>query len=261
MVANTPASWWDPAPAGPGGAPRVAMPTHRAIRIFGPMLRISWVPANLAAARAQSSLGIGCTDAAGPRFRTATELAIVRFALAPLAVEEHPDAVMAALVFDPATDVEATAEDWPPDQLHAPTRGTGAAAISTSASSAQIRLLSLVSPAVVESPGPLPGVHFAMLGGTMGECGLQAARLPETCAVQLFADLLTGRFAIGVSDARQARPLSVLLKSYTSPLSMRRPLSDPDALLGELEDGAEPRQGAAGVAAVEERRILLLARG
>ena len=228
------------------------------MRIFGPVLRISRVPADLAAARTQSSLGIGFTDAAWSRFLTAFELALIaRFALAPLAADEHPDAVMAALVFNPATDVEVIAGDWSPGQPHAPTRGPGAAAIATSASLAQIRFLSLVSPAMVESAGPLPGLHFAMLVGAMGECGLQAARLPETCAVQLFA----GHFAIGASDARQARSLSALLKSYTLPLSMRRPLFDPDALLGELEDGAELRQGAAGVAAVEERRILLLARG
>ena len=262
MVANTPASWWDPAPAGPGGAPRVAMPTYRAIRIFGPVLRISRVPADLAAARTQSSLGIGFTDAAWSRFLTAIELALMaRFALSPLAADEHPDAVMAALVFNPATDVEVTAGDWSPGQPHVPPRGTGADAIAACASLAQIRFLSLVNPATVEVTGPLPGLHFAMLVGAMGECGLQAARLPENCAVQLLADFLTGHFAKGASDTRQAHSISALLKSHTLPLSMRRPLFDPGALLGELEDGAELRQGAAGVAAVEERRILLLTRG
>ena len=119
---------------------------------------------------------------------------------------------MAALVFNPATDVEVTAGDWSPGQPHIPPRGTGAAAIAGCASLAQIRFLSLVSPASVEATGPLPGLHFAMLVGAMGECGLQAARLPETCAVQLLADFLTGHFATGASDARQAHSLSALLK-------------------------------------------------
>ena len=110
IVANTPAAWWYPAPAGPGGAPRVATPTYRAIQIAIPVLRISRVPAEPAATQTQSPLNTGLSDAAWARFLAANDLAPeARFTLAPLAADEPPDAVISALVCNPAACTPAAA--------------------------------------------------------------------------------------------------------------------------------------------------------
>lgn len=262
LVTHTPAVWWDPAPPGAGGVARVAIPAHRAFRLFGPPLRVGSNPVDVAAARQQNLLGLSLSAAAWSRVLTAVQLALTpRFAVAAITADEQMDNVLAAITFHPTADLELLAPDWDPGQGHNPPGGNGAVAVAARQSLAIFRFLSLTSPFALEMEGPLPWTAVSMVLGALGSCGTQTVRLPEMGDVRALADFYVGLFGVTASDARRAHVFAHLVQSHILPMGLRRPVFDPDQLLKELEDGAHYRSGSAGAAAVEERRIFLLAHG
>ena len=109
-VNATPCLDWQPAPAGPGGAARVQLATHQAVKAFLPRCRIFRTPADWAAASTVDVLVVRLTDAAWTRVVTELKAAGV-FAKVVHSVQDLHDELQEATIPNPA-NLELVAGDW-----------------------------------------------------------------------------------------------------------------------------------------------------
>ena len=266
VVTATPALPWLPAPAFPGGGPpRVSLDTYQALRAFTTRSSISRVPADLAAARAVSSLAVRLHDAAWSRLLTElTASGLFAVAGAYKILTELDDAMRDAAIANPANLV-LIAGDWRPAQAFAIPAGAGAAAAAQRAALQPLRFLSLVSVDRLEDQGhATPLLPLALLAGALGPCLNQAVRLQETSTVQLAAGSIRAAVADGAPNPTDGA-LAVRVKSIVMdnriPTALRAHEPTEDALRIEFEDGIEYRRSADRRKTVESRRAALLDNG
>lgn len=257
LVVNTPPLPWQPvAAAAGGGGAEVSLPTHRMIKAFGALLRISRAQADIVAAQNVHPMNLALTSAMWSRYLTALQTA--GFATSPLATDDDIAAELAQVSLQPASVAEIQAGDWALGQSHNPPAGQGAAAVATRRSLTGIRFLSLATVDLLEVAGAQPWTAVSLLVGLLGPSLTQASRVPETSQVQLVASVLKTRFTAATSDGVIAHGLRATLEAARLPSQLRSESTDPATLLEELQDGFLYRSDLSGRALVEEKRIFLL---
>ena len=254
LVTATPFLPWAPAPpAVAGGANRVTLATHQAVRAFCLRCRISRVQADLVAARAVSIITLSFTAGAWSRILTAVKAAVLAAPSPPQSFHQL-QRILKSAIFSPANALDITQPDWAAGPALTIPAGNAAAAIHAREMLVPLRFLDLARLPLLENSADAaePWLVICELSGALGPVLTQGARSDEVSSIQSVASQLRAMGAAGVSDGPLASGLRATLINHRLPLELRSGSLDHEVLCEELIDGLHYR---ASRERIEEKRI------